>query len=69
MLLGEVKLENSTTLYGMTQCTRDLSNTNCTKCLDDALSKLLDCCDGNQGGRVLKGSCNFRYEIFPFLND
>ncbi|KAL2331807.1 hypothetical protein Fmac_019388 [Flemingia macrophylla] len=66
---GEQRLENSTTLYGFTQCTRDLSSRDCKACLNDALDRLLDCCDGRPGGRVLGGSCNFRYEIFPFLDD
>lgn len=65
---GETKLDESTTLYGLTQCTRDLSSDDCKKCLDDAISELPNCCDGKEGGRVVGGSCNFRYEIYPFVN-
>ncbi|XP_054792600.1 cysteine-rich repeat secretory protein 38-like [Prosopis cineraria] len=64
---GEVKIGESKTLYGLTQCTRDLSGNDCKKCLDDAISELPNCCDGKQGGRVVGGSCNFRYEIYPFV--
>ncbi|KAK7272312.1 hypothetical protein RJT34_28824 [Clitoria ternatea] len=65
---GEVKLEKlSETLYGLTQCTRDLSSVDCKKCLDDAIEELPNCCDGKEGGRVVGGSCNFRYEIYPFV--
>ncbi|BBN67454.1 Receptor-like protein kinase-related family protein, partial [Prunus dulcis] len=35
---GEVQLDTFTTLYGIAQCTRDLSNVNCKKCLDVAIS-------------------------------
>ncbi|CAJ1956376.1 unnamed protein product [Sphenostylis stenocarpa] len=66
---GELKLENSETLYGLTQCTRDLSSDDCKKCLDDAINELPNCCDGKEGGRVVSGSCNFRYEIYPFVKE
>ncbi|KAL2331808.1 hypothetical protein Fmac_019389 [Flemingia macrophylla] len=65
---GERKLGQSETLYGLTQCTKDLSATDCKKCLDDAINELPNCCDGKEGGRVVSGSCNFRYEIYPFVN-
>ncbi|KAK7324772.1 hypothetical protein VNO77_28606 [Canavalia gladiata] len=64
---GELKLENSYTFYGLTQCTRDLSKTNCKKCLDDIINEFPNCCNGKEGGRVLVGSCNFRYEIYSFV--
>ncbi|KAK9030896.1 hypothetical protein V6N11_032300 [Hibiscus sabdariffa] len=65
---GETKLYGSEKLYGLTQCTRDLSTSDCKKCLDGIINKLPSCCDGKQGGRVVGDSCNFRYEIYPFLN-
>lgn len=67
---GEVKLgAMNITLYGLTQCTRDLSGNDCKKCLDDAISELPNCCDAKEGGRVVGGSCNVRYEIYPFLKE
>ncbi|KAF8414075.1 hypothetical protein HHK36_002074 [Tetracentron sinense] len=65
---GELELEESKKLYGLAQCTRDLSGIDCKKCLDGAISELPNCCDGKQGGRVVGGSCNFRYELYPFVN-
>ena len=65
---GEVELEESKKLFGLTQCTRDLSSSDCKKCLDDGISRLPNCCDGKEGGRVVSGSCNIRYEIYPFVN-
>ncbi|PIA54267.1 hypothetical protein AQUCO_00900663v1 [Aquilegia coerulea] len=55
-------------LQGLVQCTRDLSSSQCKKCLDDAITELPSCCDGKRGGRVVGGSCNFRYELYPFFN-
>ncbi|KAJ0111321.1 hypothetical protein Patl1_02074 [Pistacia atlantica] len=66
--VGEMELEKSKKLYGLTQCTRDLSSTDCKKCLDGIIGELPSCCDGKEGGRVVGGSCNFRYEIYPFVN-
>ncbi|XP_059663884.1 cysteine-rich repeat secretory protein 38-like [Cornus florida] len=65
---GEQELKGSKKLYGLVQCTRDLSQTDCKKCLDGAISELPKCCDGKRGGRVIGGSCNFRYELYPFVN-
>ncbi|XP_059664468.1 cysteine-rich repeat secretory protein 38-like [Cornus florida] len=65
---GESELGDFKKLYGLVQCTRDLSSTDCKKCLDSAISELPSCCDGKEGGRVVGGSCNFRYEIYPFVN-
>ncbi|KAK7272311.1 hypothetical protein RJT34_28823 [Clitoria ternatea] len=67
---GELKIGGeSEKIYGLTQCTRDLSNNDCKKCLDDAINQLPSCCDGKQGGRVVSGSCNVQYEIYPFVKE
>ncbi|XP_009591406.1 antimicrobial ginkbilobin-2-like protein [Nicotiana tomentosiformis] len=55
-------------LYGLVQCTRDLSSEDCKKCLEGIITEIPSCCDGKEGGRVVGGSCNFRYEIYPFVN-
>ncbi|KAJ6366434.1 hypothetical protein OIU77_002921 [Salix suchowensis] len=65
---GEMELGESTKLYGLVQCTRDLSSAVCKKCLVGIIGELPSCCDGKEGGRVVSGSCNFRYEIYPFVN-
>ncbi|KAJ6908480.1 hypothetical protein NC651_018784 [Populus alba x Populus x berolinensis] len=65
---GGMELGGSTKLYGLVQCTRDLSSAVCKKCLDGIIGELPSCCDGKEGGRVVSGSCNFRYEIYPFVN-
>ncbi|KAF8414072.1 hypothetical protein HHK36_002071 [Tetracentron sinense] len=65
---GELEVDDSRTLYGLVQCTRDLPFFDCKKCLDTATSELPRCCDGREGGRVIGGSCNFRYELYPFVN-
>ncbi|XP_042490139.1 cysteine-rich repeat secretory protein 38-like [Macadamia integrifolia] len=65
---GQLVLDGSEKLYGLAQCTRDLSRANCKKCLDDAINDLPTSCDGKRGGRVVGGSCNIRYELYPFVS-
>ena len=65
---GDLELDSSSKLYGLAQCTRDLSGLDCKKCLDTAISELPNCCDGKRGGRVVGGSCNVRYELYPIVD-
>ncbi|KAF7132744.1 hypothetical protein RHSIM_Rhsim09G0041000 [Rhododendron simsii] len=55
-------------IYAFTQCTPDLSKQECEDCLQQAIEDIPNCCGfGPVGGRVLKPSCNFRYENASFL--
>ncbi|KAG1368250.1 cysteine-rich receptor-like protein kinase 6 [Cocos nucifera] len=54
------------TIYGLAQCTRDLSRSQCRQCLSGMLDPLPSVFKGKQGARVLGGSCNYRYEIYSF---
>ncbi|CAK7346127.1 unnamed protein product [Dovyalis caffra] len=55
-------------LYTLVQCTPDLPSSGCSRCLEDAISILRNCCDRRQGGRVIFASCNFRYELYELYN-
>ncbi|XP_060211467.1 cysteine-rich repeat secretory protein 38-like [Lycium barbarum] len=65
---GEMKIGENEKLYGLVECTRDLSNEECKKCLEGIISELPRCCAGKRGGRVVGGSCHFIYEMYPFVN-
>ncbi|CAL9077251.1 unnamed protein product [Musa acuminata var. zebrina] len=52
-------------IYGMVQCTRDLSQDDCSLCLQQALAFLPY---GRIGGQVVKVSCAVRFEIAPFFS-
>ncbi|XP_038979189.1 cysteine-rich receptor-like protein kinase 6 [Phoenix dactylifera] len=54
------------TIYGLAQCTRDLSRSQCRRCLSSMLNPINPLFKGRQGARVLGGSCNYRYEIYSF---
>ncbi|KAI9178544.1 hypothetical protein LWI28_027750 [Acer negundo] len=55
--VGEVKLGESKKLYGLTQCTMDLSSYKCKNCLDVIIGELPRCCDGKEGGNELRKRC------------
>ncbi|KAK2405005.1 putative receptor protein kinase [Trifolium repens] len=57
---------NFQTIYGLVQCTPDLSLQDCHRCLDDAISEIPSCCNNKIGGKVVKPSCNIRYESSLF---
>ncbi|KAI3909855.1 hypothetical protein MKW92_048510, partial [Papaver armeniacum] len=65
----ETNVTNHTTVYAFVQCTADIFPSDCSLCLHGAISELPNCCDGKSGGRVIRPSCNFRYELYPFLRD
>ncbi|XP_028791522.1 cysteine-rich repeat secretory protein 38-like [Neltuma alba] len=56
------------TIYGPAQCTPDLLNKDCNNCLNGAISEIPKCCDGMKGGRVVRPSCNIRYETYSFFD-
>ncbi|KAK7343545.1 hypothetical protein VNO77_12355 [Canavalia gladiata] len=59
---------NFQTIYGLVQCTPDLSSEQCNDCLDQAISEIRDCCSGKVGGNVLKPSCRIRYDPYRISN-
>ncbi|GFQ03736.1 cysteine-rich repeat secretory protein 38, partial [Phtheirospermum japonicum] len=61
--------EGCVTLYGVVQCTRDLSADDCKTCLDLAVTDISKCCALKEGARVVYGSCNVRYETYNFLTN
>ncbi|XP_061353857.1 cysteine-rich receptor-like protein kinase 44 isoform X2 [Gastrolobium bilobum] len=55
-------------IYGLVQCTPDLSWQNCTDCLDMIIKQIRICCTDKIGGRVIGPSCNIRYELTRFYD-
>lgn len=54
-------------IYGMAECTRDLTDAGCSACLNQILPVLLDDFYYTQGCRVFSMSCLVRFEINPIL--
>ncbi|KAF8029970.1 hypothetical protein BT93_E2403 [Corymbia citriodora subsp. variegata] len=66
--VGNVTAPNFQTLFGLVQCTPDLSQQDCNSCLVQAISQIPQCCNQKQGGRVIFPSCNIRFEVEPFFD-
>ncbi|KAL5579078.1 hypothetical protein UlMin_011520 [Ulmus minor] len=63
---GNLTTSEFKTLYGLAQCTPELSQLQCNNCLDDLYGDIPTYCYGRVGGRILSPSCNFRYETYLF---
>ncbi|OVA13144.1 Protein kinase domain [Macleaya cordata] len=55
-------------IYGLVECTPDISGRDCNRCLRGAVGGLPTCCFGRPGGRILKPNCQIRYETYPFYD-
>ncbi|XP_048132220.1 cysteine-rich repeat secretory protein 38-like [Rhodamnia argentea] len=50
------------TIYAMEQCTPDLTEQNCRNCLATVFQRLVVCCAGKMGVKIMAPSCQIRYE-------
>ena len=58
----------SETMYGLVQCTPDLSVADCSKCFRSAIAAIPTCCNGQRSARLLLPSCYVLYDLKPFFN-
>ncbi|XP_050367384.1 cysteine-rich receptor-like protein kinase 10 isoform X2 [Argentina anserina] len=65
---GKIEFPGNRSIYGMEQCTRDISEIECNNCLVSALEDLSSCCSSYQGGTVVSRNCNVRFEVYQFFN-
>ncbi|KAJ0041434.1 hypothetical protein Pint_26837 [Pistacia integerrima] len=64
----DVNFTTVTRLYGLVQCTPDIVSSECCSCLAACVSEIRKYCNGKEGGRISKPSCNIRFEIYPFYS-
>lgn len=55
-------------VYGLVQCWRSLSRTDCGKCLQGLVAKVSSCLPKNEGS-VLNSGCYLRYSTHKFYHD
>ncbi|XP_024025066.1 putative receptor-like protein kinase At4g00960 [Morus notabilis] len=66
---GKIKFSDEETIYGLLQCTRDISGGDCNNCFQSVFSELTECCSDRQGGTVVSENCNVRFELYQFYNE
>ncbi|CAM8912000.1 unnamed protein product [Rhodiola kirilowii] len=64
--IGDTKYVAFTRIYILVQCTPDLTELQCSNCLENSFRQFVNNYLGREGGRVLGPSCNFRFEIYRF---
>ncbi|XP_016648538.1 PREDICTED: putative receptor-like protein kinase At4g00960 isoform X1 [Prunus mume] len=64
---GHATVPGGEPIYALAQCTPDIDKQNCSSCLKQSVTEIPICCGGRNGGRVLKPSCNLRYENNSFF--
>ncbi|KAM4116929.1 hypothetical protein ACB094_02G086700 [Castanea mollissima] len=66
--VGNTSFNSSTNVYGLVQCTPDISQKDCRSCLGYAVGDIPRCCGGKEGGKVLRLSCIVWFELYKFYN-
>ncbi|KAH7857869.1 hypothetical protein Vadar_017323 [Vaccinium darrowii] len=56
------------TIYGAMQCTPDLSEQDCSFCLQTIMTDIPSCIADSEGWRVDVPSCNLRFDNVPFFS-
>ena len=62
----DVDGSNSINSYALVQCTRDIDNASCGRCLTDLMDISKKCCQSKIGWRVYGPGCYMRYENYSF---
>ncbi|KAJ9562997.1 hypothetical protein OSB04_008157 [Centaurea solstitialis] len=63
----EAMFNSTQKVFGLVQCTEDLSGSECDRCLRTHMNRAVnEFCGGKIGGRLLTPSCNLRYEFYEF---
>jgi len=65
---GEIEYPGKKTIYGLVQCTRDMSLEGCSSCLSSAFTEITTCCSHREGGIILSRTCNIRFQLSQFFN-
>ncbi|KAM7522749.1 hypothetical protein LguiA_012651 [Lonicera macranthoides] len=63
---GNISGPDFLTIYGLVQCTPDISEEDCNRCLISVARAVPGCCNGRRSGRVVCPSCSVRFEEYSY---
>ncbi|CAL5410925.1 unnamed protein product [Camellia sinensis] len=66
---GKTKFSRNESIYGLVQCTRDISHSDCRDCLNFEIGDLEGCCSYRQGSTIFSRNCNMRFQLYQFYNE
>ncbi|GKC90038.1 putative receptor-like protein kinase, partial [Tanacetum coccineum] len=66
---GNMRGPDFKTIYGLMQCTPDISDVDCNVCLDLSIRFIPDNFNYSWGGKVVSPFCNLEYHLQQFFND
>ncbi|CAK8561983.1 unnamed protein product [Lathyrus sativus] len=66
--VGFVEREN-VTVYGLAQCWKFVTGSNCRRCLEDAVTRIGSSCRKKEDGRALNSGCYLRFSPHKFYNN
>ncbi|XP_020092538.1 putative receptor-like protein kinase At4g00960 [Ananas comosus] len=66
--VGEVNFTSFNNIYGLAQCTRDLSPADCYGCLTSYIGSIPQCCATKIGARIFGENCVVHFEPTLFYN-
>jgi len=64
--MGGFNLSDGEERFGLVQCSRDLTNDECSQCLEAMIEKIPQCCATKRAWQVLAPSCLIKYDDFMF---
>nr|KYP56629.1 Cysteine-rich receptor-like protein kinase 10 [Cajanus cajan] len=64
--MGGFNLSHGEERYGLVQCSRDLTNEECSQCLEAMIDEVPQCCRAKLGWQVLAPSCLIKYSDYMF---
>lgn len=66
--VGALQFSKLGTIYGLVQCTRDITTRECNYCWTGGLGNLKACCGSQQAVILVNLNCNMRFQLSSFYN-
>ncbi|KAL5707583.1 non-specific protein-tyrosine kinase [Ranunculus cassubicifolius] len=65
---GEKKVTDFQTIYGLVQCSQDISRRDCGRCLARSVNQIPPFFYAKDSGRLFKPSCNIQFDVSKFYD-